>query len=290
MADTPVRDRAAFLQAYDEAMRRWAPGTETLDLDSDFGRTRVYLSGPPSAPPVLLLAAYGATSAEWSPLALDLAVDHRLHAVDIPGDPGRSVPGDAALATPADLRRWLVGVLDGLGLARVHPIGHSYGAWIALNFALGEPGRVSGLTLLDPTMCFTPMLKGYIFRATPTLMRPSGARRTAMIQWEIRGVPLNQQWLEVTALGTDAFGLTSTVPTRIPAASAFDALTAPTAVVLAGRSRVLHARTTARRAGTRSALITVHTLADASHYGLPMTHPHAIADIVRATETGAAPA
>ena len=50
MADTPVRDRAAFLQAYDEAMRRWAPGTETLDLDSVFGRTRVYLSGPPSAP------------------------------------------------------------------------------------------------------------------------------------------------------------------------------------------------------------------------------------------------
>jgi len=281
MARPQPRDRETFLRTYDEAMRRWPAGTEFTDLVSEFGTTRVYSCGPAAGAPVVLLAAYGATSAEWNALAHDLAATRRVHAVDVPGDPGRSVAEGTALATPADLRRWLASVLDGLGVPAARLVGHSYGAWIALDFALGEPARVSALILLDPTMCFTPLLKGYILRATPVMMKPSGARRTALIRWETRGVSLNDQWLELTALGTDAFGLTSTVPTKIPAASAFDSLQAPTTVVFAGRGRVLHARTAARRAGARSTLITTHTLADASHYGLPMTHPQRIAELVR---------
>lgn len=278
---TGPRDRAAFLAAYDAAMLRWPPGTGVTDLTSEFGTTRVYSCGPAGAPPVVLLAAYGATCAEWNPLAHDLAADHRVHAVDVPGDPGRSVADGAAIGSSADLRRWLTSVLSGLGLDAAHLVGHSYGAWISLDLALGEPERVSGLTLLDPTMCFAPMLKGYIFRATPVMLRPSGDRRTALIRWETRGVSLNEDWLALTALGTDAFGLTSTVPTKIPPASAFDALTAPTTAVFAGRGRVIHARTAARRAAARSTLINTHILADASHYGLPMTHPQRVAEFVR---------
>ncbi|HEY7814862.1 MAG TPA: hypothetical protein VIC62_16575, partial [Nakamurella sp.] len=60
MTGTQPRDRAAFLQAYDEAMRRWPAGTDTVDLDSAYGTTRVYRCGPPGKPPVVLLAAYGA--------------------------------------------------------------------------------------------------------------------------------------------------------------------------------------------------------------------------------------
>jgi pimeloyl-ACP methyl ester carboxylesterase len=279
---TAPRDRAAFLAAYDEAMLRWPPGTDFADLTGEFGTTRVYSCGPADGPPLVLLAAYGATSAEWNPLAHDLAADHRVYAVDVPGDPGRSVADGPAIESPAQLRRWLASVLSGLGLDAAHLVGHSYGAWIALDFALGEPARVSGLTLLDPTMCFAPLLKGFIFRATPTMMRPSGERRTRLIHWEMRGVPLNEGWLAVTALGTDAFGLTSTVPTKIPPASAFDTLAAPTTVVLAGRGRVNHAKTIARRAAVRSTLISTHILADASHYGLPMTHPQQIAALIRA--------
>ncbi len=282
MTGAQPRDRATFLLAYDEAMRRWPAGTEITDLASDAGTTRVYSCGRAGAPPVVLLAAYGATSAEWNALAHDLVSTHRVHAVDVPGDPGRSVADGDRMTTPADLRRWLGSVLDGLGLPSAHLVGHSYGAWLALDFALATPDRVDALTLLDPTMCFAPLLKGYILRATPVMLRPSGDRRTALIRWETRGVPLNEDWLALTALGTDAFGLTSTVPTKIPSGSAMDALRAPATVVLAGRGRVNHARTIARRAAARSTLISTRILADASHYGLPMTHPQQIAEFVRA--------
>lgn len=274
------RDRETFLRRYDEAMQRWPAGTEFTDLDSEFGTTRVYSCGPAAGPPVVLLAAYGATSAEWNALAHDLVVDHRVHGVDVPGDPGRSVAAGTALANPADLRRWLASVLDGVGVERAQLVGHSYGAWIALDFALAEPARVSALMLLDPTMCFTPMLKGYLLRATPAMMKPSGARRAALIRWETRGVPLNDQWLELTALGTDAFGLTSTVPTRIP--HEVVGLRPPTTVVAAGRGRVNHARSLVKRARARSSVITTHTLPDATHYSLPMSHPQQIAEFVRA--------
>jgi hypothetical protein len=43
--------------------------TETIDLTSDFGTTRVLASGPVEAPPVVLFHAYQATSAEWNELA-----------------------------------------------------------------------------------------------------------------------------------------------------------------------------------------------------------------------------
>lgn len=288
---TALRDRAAFRSAYVEAMRRWPPGTEVADLPSEFGHTRVYSCGPAGGRPVVLLSAYGATSLEWNALAHDLAADHRVHAVDVPGDPGGSVAGDTPIDTPERMRAWLVGVLDGLGGPPAHLAGHSYGAWIALDLALhgategaaDGPARVSGLTLLDPTMCFAPLVKSYIFRATPVMMRPSGERRTGLIRWETRGVPLNEDWLALTALGTDAFGLTTTVPTRIPPASAFTALTAPTTAVFAGRGRVNPTRSAARRAGARSPLITAHVLPDASHYGLPMTHPQQVAAFVRGT-------
>lgn len=279
---TAVRDRAAFRSAYDEAMRRWPPGTEVTDLPTEFGPTRVYSCGPAAGRPVVLLSAYGATSLEWNALAHDLAADHRVHAVDIPGDPGGSVASGTPIDTPERMRAWLTGVLGGLGVPAAHLIGHSYGAWIALDLALhGSPARVSGLTLLDPTMCFAPLVKSYIFRATPVMMRPSGERRTGLIRWETRGVPLNQDWLALTALGTDAFGLTTTVSTRIPPASAFAALTAPTTAVFAGRGRVNPTRSAARRAAARSPLITAPIVPDASHYGLPMTHPQQIAGFVR---------
>ncbi|WP_420121642.1 alpha/beta fold hydrolase [Nakamurella sp.] len=282
---TALRDRAAFRSAYDEAMRRWPPGTAVADLPSEFGLTRVYSCGPAQGRPVVLLSAYGATSLEWNALAHDLAADHRVHAIDVPGDPGGSVADGIPIDVPERMRAWLVGVLDGLGASSAHLVGHSYGAWIALDLALhgsgGAPARVSGLTLLDPTMCFAPLVKSYIFRATPVMMRPSGERRTGLIKWETRGVPLNQDWLALTALGTDAFGLTTTVSTRIPPASAFTALTAPTTALFAGRGRVNPTRSAARRAAARSPLITARILPDASHYGLPMTHPQQVAAAVR---------
>jgi len=38
----------------------------------------------------------------------------------------------------------------GLGLGRVHVVGHSYGGWMALGLGVAGMGRAATLTLLDP--------------------------------------------------------------------------------------------------------------------------------------------
>ncbi len=95
-------------------------------------------------------------------------------------------------------------------------------------------------------------------------------------------MPLNQDWLALTALGTDAFGLTTTVPTRIPPASAFTALTARPPRCSPGGGGSTRPQ---RGPPGRGPIAADHPArpADASHYGLPMTHPQQVAGLVRGT-------
>jgi len=275
--DQPLDARAAFLTEYDRLLRRGTVPFESIDLHSEFGMTRVHASGPPDAPALLLFPGYQATAAVWIPLIDALGDERRVYAVDPIGDAGSSVAGARRVATPADLVEWIDGVLDGLGLQGAEFGGHSYGAWMALAYAIAHPERVEALTLLDPTMTFAPLLKGYIFRAIPALIAPTAARRRSVIGWETRDAELDPEWLQLTSTAADLFGDAPTVPTKIPPAQALSALQMPVLVIVAGRSRVHQVSTVAKRAGGRIPHARVETLLNATHYGLPMTHAEQIA-------------
>ena len=83
--------------------------------------------------------SYQATSAEWIELAKLLIGERRLYAVDLMGDAGHSVRGERPIVTPDDMVAWIDTVLDGLGVDQPEFVGHSYGAWIALTYALERP-------------------------------------------------------------------------------------------------------------------------------------------------------
>ena len=239
----------------------------------------MHVSGPADAPPLVLLHAYQASSAEWFALTGPLSHARRIYAVDLVGDAGRSTAGPRSVATPADLVEYLDSVLDGLGLTSSELCGHSFGAWIALTYGINRPTRVDRLILLDPTMSVAPLLKGYVFRAIPALYRPSAANRLSLIRWETRKDELDPEWLEVTGAAADAFSGLPSVPTKIPNKAALAGLQVPVLVVVAGRSRVHHVRRVAKRSG-RMPLVRVETVDGASHYGLPMTHADQLAALI----------
>jgi pimeloyl-ACP methyl ester carboxylesterase len=156
---------AAFLAAYDAAIKLWPVPYEEIEIPSRFGMTHVVSSGPKDAPPLLLLHGYFATLTMWSPNVADFSQDYRVYAIDVMGQPGKSIPDyDEPIRDAADFAAWLSATLDSLKLDRISLVGMSYGGWLALNLALTAPERIRKLVLLSPAASFQPLVRQFSVR------------------------------------------------------------------------------------------------------------------------------
>ncbi|MGA6168540.1 alpha/beta fold hydrolase [Amycolatopsis magusensis] len=258
----------AFFAAYDAVLAKWPVEAEPVDVVSEFGTTRVRVCGPPGGAPLVLLHGGGATSAVWLANIAELSRAHRVYAVDQLGGPGRSVHNGRPFRRPGDLLDWLDSVFRHFRLSGAGLCGHSYGAWLALSYALRAPARVGKLALLDPTRCFAGFRVGYLLRALPSLLRPSVARERSLLDWELAGAPVDPDWLELVALGA-GFPSSKIVAGERPRSPR---PRMPVLLVLAGRSRAHDARKV--EANARAALgpgsLTVVTLPEATHHSLPL--------------------
>jgi pimeloyl-ACP methyl ester carboxylesterase len=262
---------AEFAAAYDRVLARWPDPVDVRDVPSAYGRTRITSRGPAGGPPLVLLPGGGATSTVWFANAGALSKERRIHAVDLPHDAGRTVVDGQPVDSIEALHGWLDTVLDEVGSgSTVDLAGHSYGAWVALTYAIGRPDRLRRLALLDPTQCFGGFSPGYLLHALPALVRPGAAATSRLLRWEAGGAPLDPGWL-------DLVGRSAEVPTgklvtgRRPATERVRGLDVPTLVLLAGRSRAHSAPRIAARARTLLARGTVEVLPDATHHTLPMS-------------------
>ncbi|MFD8010614.1 alpha/beta fold hydrolase [Streptomyces sp. NPDC058955] len=264
--------QAAFLAAYDALLRRWPADVTGVDVPTPYGSTRVHVCGPEGGAPLVLLPGGGTTSMVWFGNVGDLSRDHRVYAVDVMGDYGRSVHDGAPLRGAGDLMVWLDAVLDGLGLGEARLCGHSYGAAIALRYALRAPHRVSRLALLDPTNCFAGPSPRYLLRALPSLARPTVARQRSFLLWETGRPPEDPEWQHFLDSTTTAVR-SKVVALRRPWPKELRACTIPTLVLLAERSRTHDARRVAARARDLLPAADVAILPDASHHSIPTERP-----------------
>ncbi|MFG3055945.1 alpha/beta fold hydrolase [Kitasatospora sp. NPDC048239] len=281
MSTTPTTASAtdsaesAFFAAYDAALARWPAPTEALDVRTKHGTTRVNACGPRDGRPLVLLHGGGATSAAWSANVGALAAaGHRVLAVDLIGDPGRSVLDGPPLGSVAGLLAWLDAVLDGLGVRSADFCGHSYGGWIALEYALHAPKRVGRLALLDPTQCFAGFRPGYLLRVLPLLLLPrTAARARSYLDWESRGSGLDADLSEVYALGHAGFPASRPVTGPRPTPARLHGLATPTLVLVAELSRPHDASRMADAARAALPAATVTVLPGVSHHTLPTARP-----------------
>jgi pimeloyl-ACP methyl ester carboxylesterase len=103
--------------------------------------------------PVVLLHGLGGTKASFLPTLADLATAHRLIAIDLPGF-GESDKPLGAPYDPSFFARWMVALLDALGLERAHLVGNSLGGRVALEVGLAHPDRVDRIALLAPSLAW----------------------------------------------------------------------------------------------------------------------------------------
>lgn len=177
-----LEGEAAYLAAYAAAMKDWPVPYSEREIASRFGRTHVVVSGPQGAAPLVLLHGYWATLTMWSLNVADLSKNHRVYAIDVMGQPGRSLPGEP-IRSAADYVEWLTATLDGLGLDRISLAGMSYGAWLALSYAVAVPGRIRKLVLLSPAASVRPLVKQFGWRGMVLLMCPTRFAVRWFMRW-----------------------------------------------------------------------------------------------------------
>jgi len=110
-----------------------------------------------SGEPLLLLHGIGSTHDDFTPLRPRLNTDYRVLAPDLPGH-GRSpaLPGRPTIPAITDA---IVADLDELGVGRVHILGNSIGARIALELA--ARGRARSVVAISPSGLNTPVERLY---------------------------------------------------------------------------------------------------------------------------------
>lgn len=267
IGDSPAAEE--FFSAYDRVLAKWPLPIDTIDVESDYGTTRVNASGPLDGPPVVLLPGGGATSTVWFANVAALARGNRVFAIDPMGEPGRSVVGRKPIRTVDDLMCWLDQVIGTLEVTRTSVVGHGYGATVALEYALQRPERVGTLVLLDPPSRFAGMRLAYLLHAVPILVRPTRERMRSLIRWETQNAPLDADWLDLTERGTDFPSAKPVVPRR-PTGNRWATLSADVTIVFAGESKVHNSFRVADAVG--KVLPNAHTvvLTGCSHHMLPM--------------------
>jgi len=153
--DTPD-GRAKYIAAYDAMFALWKVPHDDIDVKTSYGSTHINVSGPGDAYPLVLLHAAGLSSTVWFANIAELSAHHRVYAVDVIGDAGRSV-ADRLMTKRTDYAQWLREVFDGLNIERCDLLGHSYGGWLTLNMALAYPERLRKIVLLAPAASFRPL-------------------------------------------------------------------------------------------------------------------------------------
>ena len=132
------------------AATQWPGPAEERKAPTSFGSTFVRVSGPPAAPPVLLLHGAASTSLMWAPNVEALSKNYRVFAVDQIGEFGKSLCLKP-VASFDHLLAWLDELLTALELpAGVSLVGVSYGGALAVQYALHFPHRLRAIVPLAP--------------------------------------------------------------------------------------------------------------------------------------------
>ncbi|ASU84066.1 alpha/beta hydrolase [Nocardiopsis gilva YIM 90087] len=261
---------------YREALDTWPVPAEHLRLPTREGETFVVASGPRNAPPVLLLHGSGANTTMWRDDIPSWSRKFRTYAVDLIGEPGLSAPSRPPLNSDA-LALWLDDVLDGLGITSAAIVATSLGGWVAVDYAVRRPERVTRLAVLCPGG-LGRQTTGWIVKAL--LLRPFG-------RWGLRHSARAATGLESPESGPVLDSVVATFmhfnprTERLPVFpdEALRGLTMPVLVIVGGRDAMFDSHETARRVRQCVPHATVNLLPEVGHAILGQTEP--VAEFLR---------
>ncbi len=175
------KGEAEYMAAYEATMRLWTVPYEDMYILSRFGSTYLVVCGPKDAPPLVLLHSFFMSLTVWAHNISDLSRDYRVYALDMIGQPSKSIP-DQPMRDRGEMAEWLTEILDSLKISQTDLIGWSYGGFAALNYAIHMPDRIRKLVLLTPIGSFVPLKTQFYIRGMLTRL-PGRFWSNSMMHW-----------------------------------------------------------------------------------------------------------
>ena len=153
-------------------------------------------------PAIVLLHGLASSVYTWADVIADLAKDHDVVALDLPGFGGSDIPDDLSSSVyPVTV----LGLMDRLGISRATLVGNSLGGMVAVVLAARHPERVRRLVLIDSA--------GYNLEPSrrPLLLRLVGS---APVAAALDALPV-RRWLVATALRQVFYDPARVTPERV---------------------------------------------------------------------------
>lgn len=162
--------RERYFSFEEKMAKKWPIKSEEKLVHTSFGKTFVRISGPTSAPPLVLIPGGGSNSLIWHANIKALSQHYRTYALDNIYDYGRSVYS-LELKSGKDYADWLNELFDALNLGNsIEIIGYSYGGWVASQYALHHPKKLDHVVLVAPLYFISPLPADYIRQMVFTLI------------------------------------------------------------------------------------------------------------------------
>ncbi len=145
-----VKAKAQYLKYYDKRAKEWPVASESITVETPYGKTFVRISGPMNGPSLVLLPSTSASSLIWMSNIKALSEQYRVYAVDNIYDFGRSI-NKLNIKSSDDMMNWLDELFSALELGdSINLMGLSYGGWLTSQYTLNYPNRLNKVVWVAP--------------------------------------------------------------------------------------------------------------------------------------------
>lgn len=258
-----------YLQLYDAMEKNWPIKSESLMVDTSYGKTFLRVSGPTDAPPLVLLPGAAANSLLWTQSIAGLSEHYRTFAVDNVYDFGRSIYSRRP-ETPNDLVTWLDELFRALELGdRIHLMGLSYGGWITIQYALQRPERLSKAVLLAPAATVLPFEPEFLMRAVLCLL-PHRYFTRSMMYWVLEDAArqnesLVEEGAEHFFVGQRSYKPIRMVNPTVLTDAEWQSIQVPTLFMVGENEKIYSAQKAVERLKTVAPAIEIEVIPDVGH-------------------------